>query len=35
MNNGENMKKLTVYVHGKVGNAAEAEHYIPLFPECE
>ena len=29
------MKKLTVYVHGKVGNAAEAEHYIPLFPECE
>ena len=29
------MKKLAVYVHGKGGNAAEAEHYKTLFPECE
>ena len=29
------MKKLAVYVHGKGGNAAEAEHYKPLFPDCE
>lgn len=29
------MKKLAVYVHGKGGNAAEAEHYKPLFAECE
>ena len=26
------MKSATVYVHGKGGSAAEAEHYIPLFP---
>lgn len=25
------MKKLVVYVHGKGGSAAEAEHYKPLF----
>lgn len=25
------MKELMVYVHGKGGNAAEAEHYQPLF----
>ncbi len=24
-----------VYVHGKDGSAAEAEHYRPLFPGCE
>lgn len=29
------MKKLVVYVHGKGGNAAEAEHYKPLFPGCD
>ncbi len=29
------MKKLAVYVHGKGGNAAEAEYYKTLFPECE
>lgn len=28
------MKKL-VYVHGKNGNAAEAEHYKPFFPEYD
>lgn len=27
------MKELLVYVHGKGGCAAEAEHYIPLFPQ--
>lgn len=26
------MKELLVYVHGKGGSAAEAEHYRPLFP---
>ncbi len=25
-------KKLVIYIHGKGGSAAEAEHYIPLFP---
>ena len=31
------MKKrsLVLYVHGKGGSAAEAEHYRPLFPGCE
>lgn len=29
------MKTLVIYIHGKGGSAAEAEHYIPLFPECE
>ena len=24
-----------LYVHGRGGSAAEAEHYIPLFPGCE
>lgn len=28
------MKKAVIYIHGKGGNAAEAEHYQPLFPEC-
>ncbi len=27
------MKHLVIYVHGKGGNAAEAAHYQPLFPE--
>ena len=29
------MKHQVVYVHGKGGNAGEAEHYRPLFPGCE
>ena len=29
------MKDLIVYVHGKGGSAAEAEHFKPLFPESE
>jgi len=24
-----------IYIHGKGGNAAESEHYKPLFPDCE
>lgn len=24
-----------LYIHGKGGNAKEAEHYKPLFPECD
>lgn len=29
------MKRAVVYIHGKGGNAAEAEHYRPLFPDCD
>ena len=29
------MKELVIYLHGKGGSAAEAEHYRPLFPESE
>lgn len=29
------MKRTVVYVHGKGGSAAEAEHYIPLFCGCD
>lgn len=29
------MKSIVIYVHGKGGSAAEAEHYRPLFPESE
>ena len=29
------MKTIMVYVHGKGGSAAEAEHYRTLFPEAE
>ena len=29
------MKKLVLYIHGKGGSAAEAEHYRPLFAERE
>ena len=29
------MKNIVIYVHGKGGTAAEAEHYKPLFPSCE
>ena len=29
------MKRLIIYVHGKGGNAEEAEHYKPLFPDCD
>lgn len=27
-------KKVVVYIHGKGGNAKEAEHYKKFFPEC-
>ncbi len=27
-------KKLVIYIHGKGGSAAEAAHYVPLFPNC-
>ncbi len=27
--------KLVLYVHGKGGSASEAEHYKPLFPDCD
>lgn len=29
------MKSLVLYIHGKGGDAAEAEHYRPLFPHCD
>lgn len=29
------MKNIVIYVHGKGGSAAEAEHYAPLFPDSE
>ena len=29
------MKHIVIYVHGKGGNAGEAEHYKPLFPNSE
>lgn len=29
------MKRLIIYVHGKGGNADEAEHYKSLFPESD
>lgn len=29
------MKKLVIYLHGKGGNAEEAEHFKPLFPDCD
>lgn len=29
------MKRLVIYVHGKGGNAAEAKHYQPLFPDSD
>lgn len=29
------MKKLVVYIHGKGGNAGEAEHYKPIFKDCD
>ncbi len=28
-------KKAVIYVHGKGGNAEEAEHYKKLFPKCQ
>lgn len=27
------MNRLVIYIHGKGGNAKEAEHYKPLFPK--
>lgn len=32
---GEVIMNVVLYVHGKGGNAAEAEHYKPLFPSCD
>lgn len=29
------MNKAVLYIHGKGGNAAEAEHYRDLFPDCD
>lgn len=29
------MKHLVIYVHGKGGNANEAEHYKPFFAESD
>ena len=31
----KDMKKAIIYIHGKGGNAAEAEHYKALFPGCD
>lgn len=28
-------KQLVIYIHGKGGNAAEAEHYKPLFAKSD
>ena len=28
-------KTAVIYIHGKGGNAGEAEHYKKFFPECE
>ena len=28
------MKQTVLYIHGKGGNAQEADHYRPLFPDC-
>ena len=29
------MGKVIIYIHGKGGSAEEAEHYRPLFPDCD
>ena len=29
------INRAIIYIHGKGGNAAEAEHYKPLFPDCD
>lgn len=29
------MKNVVLYIHGQGGNAGEAEHYIPLFPDAQ
>lgn len=29
------MKKAVIYIHGKGGSADEAEHYKPLFADCD
>ncbi len=34
-NKGLNEKSVVLYIHGKGGSAAEAEHYKALFPECD
>ncbi len=28
-------KNAVIYIHGKGGNISEAEHYKPLFPDCD
>ena len=29
------MRRIIIYIHGKGGNALEANHYRPLFPESD
>ena len=29
------MRRLIIYVHGKGGNAEEAKHFLPLFPDSD
>ena len=29
------MKNVVLYIHGKGGSAKEAEHYKPLFTDCD
>ena len=29
------INRAIIYIHGKGGNTAEAEHYKPLFPDCD
>lgn len=31
----KSMKRAVLYIHGKDGNAGEAKHYQPLFPDCD
>lgn len=31
----EKMKRIILYIHGQGGNAEEATHYVPLFPDAE
>lgn len=35
MNSRPKNDTLVVYVHGKGGSPSEAEHYRPLFPDCD
>ena len=29
------MKRLVIYIHGKGGNAEEADHYRPIFADSD